>query len=204
MINELGINKPFQKIKVKFIEDRSQYDYNIYRAIGPVIYTDMIYNIKDNNWNINNKNKDDLDKLGIPYEMYGSNVIIEPKYVEIIKEPTFLRKMKNKFKLNETKHTIFKVEVLIKTKADVNKVFVYNSIRGLTGVVVVTVRQNDYLDAQATDQHEYSLLHLKFMVSSTPEKDIHNIKKNALITNKIEGLLSFMPRMQTLKNVGEY
>lgn len=106
--------------------------------------------------------------------------------------------------LNETKHTIFKVEVLIKTKADVNKVFVYNSIRGLTGVVVVTVRQNDYLDAQATDQHEYSLLHLKFMVSSTPEKEIHNIKKDALITNKIEGLLSFMPRMQTLKNVGEY
>ncbi len=106
--------------------------------------------------------------------------------------------------LNEKEHIIFKIEVLIKIKHDVNKVFVYNSIRGLTGVVVITVEQNNYLDTQSTNQYEYSLLKLKYMVTTTPEKDIHRIKKDALMTNKIEGLLQFLPRLQTIKRVGEY
>lgn len=107
-------------------------------------------------------------------------------------------------KLNEVQHVIYRVEVLIKTQADVNKVFVYNSIRGLTGVVVLTIEQNDYLDTQATNQYEYSLLKMKFMVTSTPKEEINKIKKDALITNKIDGLLQFLPRMQTIEKIGEY
>jgi len=107
-------------------------------------------------------------------------------------------------KLNEVQHIIYKIEVLIKVTNDVNKVFVYNSIRGITGVVVVSVEQNDYLDSQSTDKHEYSLLKLKYMVTTTPEEDIKKIKKVALVTDKIEGLVQFLPRFQTIQKVGEY
>lgn len=106
--------------------------------------------------------------------------------------------------LNEVQHIIYKIEILIKVTKEINKVFVYNSIRGITGVVVVSVEQNDYLDSQSTDKHEYSLLKLKYMVTTTPEEDIKKIKKVALITDKIEGLLQFLPRFQTIQKVGEY
>ena len=58
--------------------------------------------------------------------------------------------------------TIFRCDVLIKTEAEQNKVEVYNEIRALEGVVVVTVEQSDFLDAKATNQYEYSLLNLMF------------------------------------------
>lgn len=119
-------------------------------------------------------------------------------------KPIFPLWDKIKKPINEEQHIIYRVEVLIKTEANINKVFIYNSIRGLTGVVVVTVEQNDYLDTQATNQYEYSLLKMKFMVTSTPKEEINKIKKDALITNKIDGLLQFLPRMQTIEKIGEY
>ena len=39
---------------------------------------------------------------------------------------------------------LYKIEILIKTDANVNQVYVYNEIRGLEGVVVVTVEQSDF------------------------------------------------------------
>ncbi len=41
---------------------------------------------------------------------------------------------------------LFKIEVLIKTSNDENQVYIYNEIRGLKDVVVVTVEQNDFLN----------------------------------------------------------
>jgi hypothetical protein len=97
-----------------------------------------------------------------------------------------------------------KIDVLIKTAKDINKVEVYNQIRGLSGVVVVTVEQSEFLDSKATDRFEYSLLHMKYLVSADSKTDIDKIKVDALITTRIPGLLQFIPRYQTAQNVGKY
>jgi hypothetical protein len=97
-----------------------------------------------------------------------------------------------------------KIDILIKTSTDINKVEIYNQIRALEGVVVVTVEQSEYLDSQATDKFEYSLLHLKYIVTADPKTDINKIKKDALITTRIPGLLQFIPRYTTTQNLGKY
>jgi hypothetical protein len=97
-----------------------------------------------------------------------------------------------------------KIDILIKTTNDVNKVEIYNQIRALEGVVVVTVEQNQFLDSKATDRFEYSLLHLKYIVTSDPKTDIDKIKKEAMITKRIPGLLQFIPRYKTTQNLGKY
>jgi hypothetical protein len=97
-----------------------------------------------------------------------------------------------------------KIDILIKTTANINKVEVYNQIRALTGVVVVTIEQSQFLDSKATDRFEYSLLHIKYLVANDPKTSIDNIKKNALITTRIPGLLQFIPRYQTAKTIGKY
>ena len=97
-----------------------------------------------------------------------------------------------------------KIDVLIKTSTDVNKVEVYNQLRAIDGVVVITVEQNEFLDSKATDKFEYSLLHIKYLVSSDPKTDIDKIKKIAMITKRIPGLLQFIPRYKTAQNIGKY
>ena len=97
-----------------------------------------------------------------------------------------------------------KIDVLIKTSTDINKVEVYNQLRALAGVVVITVEQNEFLDSKATDKFEYSLLHMKYIVTSDPKTDIDRIKKDAMVTTRIPGLLQFIPRYKTAQNVGKY
>jgi len=97
-----------------------------------------------------------------------------------------------------------RIDVLIKTSADINKVEVYNQLRAISGVVVITVEQNEFLDSKATDRFEYSLLHMKYIVTSDPKTDIDNIKKDAMITTRISGLLQFIPRYKTTQNIDKY
>lgn len=106
--------------------------------------------------------------------------------------------------LSETVVKIYYCQVLIKTSTEQNRVYIYNEIRGLKDVVVVNVNKNDYLDSQKTDKHEYSLLEIKYLVRGTPEEDIKKIRHGALITNKIPGLLQFIPRFKTIRLIGEY
>lgn len=100
--------------------------------------------------------------------------------------------------------SLFKMDVLIKTAADVNKVEVYNQIRAIEGVVVMTIEQSEFLDSKATDKFEYSLLHIKYLVTSDPKTDINKIKSECLITKRIYGLLQFIPRYQTSQQLGKY
>ena len=99
---------------------------------------------------------------------------------------------------------LYKIQVLIKTSADANQVFIYNKIRGLENVVVVTIEQNDYLVSKNTDAQHYSLLKMKYLASDTPKDTINSIKKDAMLTHKIEGLLQFIPRFNTIEKVGQY
>lgn len=99
---------------------------------------------------------------------------------------------------------LYSIDVLIKTKNEVNLVDIYNQIRGLSYVVVVTVEQNQYLDSQSNDRFDFSLLHIKYLAYSDPKTDIDLIKKDALITTRIEGLLQFIPRYKTIQQKNKY
>ena len=99
---------------------------------------------------------------------------------------------------------LYKIEVLIKTSADENQVFIYNEIRGIKDVVVVTVEQNDFLKQKGHDKHQYALLKIKYLASLEPKAAINSIKTDALVTNKVPGLMQFIPRFNTIEKVGEY
>jgi hypothetical protein len=99
---------------------------------------------------------------------------------------------------------LYKIEVLIKTSSDENQVYVYNEIRGLKDIVVVTVEQNDFLKTKSDDKHQFALLKMKYLASEEPKAAINTIKTDALVTTRIPGLLQFIPRFNTLEKVGEY
>jgi len=99
---------------------------------------------------------------------------------------------------------LYKIEILIKSSTDENQVFIYNEIRGLKDVVVVTVEQNDFLKTKSNDKFQFALLKTKFLATSDPKEGINAIKTDALITNKIPGLIQFIPRYNTIEKVGEY
>ena len=100
--------------------------------------------------------------------------------------------------------TIFKCDILIKTAADQNKVEIYNEIRALNGVVVVTIEQSDFLDTKATKAYEYSLLKLKYIGRGDAKTSIKEIGIDAVTKNRIPGLLQFIPRYNTIIKVGSY
>lgn len=191
ILNELEVNNPNQ---IKIWKDKfRQLILSDKKSDSKFKNNDIIYYDEYISYIDNCKSKEDILSLIDDYT-WGEKDTSE-YYIEVIFDND---------ELNEVQHIIYKIEILIKVTKEINKVFVYNSIRGITGVVVVSVEQNDYLDSQSTDKHEYSLLKLKYMVTTTPEEDIKKIKKVALITDKIEGLLQFLPRFQTIQKVGEY
>jgi hypothetical protein len=100
--------------------------------------------------------------------------------------------------------TIFKCDILIKTAADQNKVEIYNEIRALNGVVVVTIEQSDFLDNKANDKYEYSLLKMKYIGRGDAKTSVKDIGIDAVTKNKIPGLLQFIPRYNTIIKVGSY
>jgi hypothetical protein len=100
--------------------------------------------------------------------------------------------------------TIFRCDVLIKTEAEQNKVEVYNEIRALEGVVVVTIEQSDFLDAKATNNYEYSLLKIKYIGRGDAKTSIKDIGINAVTKNRVPGLLQFIPRYNTIIKIGSY
>ena len=99
---------------------------------------------------------------------------------------------------------LYRIQALIKTDINENQVYVYNEIRAIKNVVVVTIEQNDFLKNKSDDKYNYSLLKIKYLASEAPKDAIDTIKKDALITNKIGGLVQFIPRYQTIEKVGQY
>ena len=99
---------------------------------------------------------------------------------------------------------IFKCDILIKTAAEENKVEIYNEIRALSGVVVVTIEQSDFLNRKATEQYEYSLLKLKYIGRGDAKTSIKEIGISAVTKNRVPGLLQFIPRYDTIIKVGSY
>ena len=100
--------------------------------------------------------------------------------------------------------TLYLVDILIKTDKDANKVEIYNQIRAIEDVVVVTVEQNDFLQSKSTEQFDYEMLHLKFLAGGEPKEAIDEIKKKAMVSGKIPGLRQFIVRYQTIQAKGKY
>jgi hypothetical protein len=100
--------------------------------------------------------------------------------------------------------TVFRCDVLIKTRADQNKVEIYNEIRALEGVVVVTIQQSDFLNRKKTNQYEYSLLKVKYIGRGDAKTSIKDIGIDAVTKNRVPGLLQFIPRYNTIIKVGSY
>jgi len=99
---------------------------------------------------------------------------------------------------------LYKIEALIKSSTNENQVFVYNEIRGLKNIVVVTVDQSDFLKSKSTDNYQFALLKIKYLATEDPKTAINGIKLDALTTSKIPGLIQFIPRYNTIEKVGEY
>jgi hypothetical protein len=99
---------------------------------------------------------------------------------------------------------VFRCDVLIKTQSEQNKVEIYNEIRALEGVVVVTVEHSEFLDSKATEQHEYSLVKIKYIGRGDAKSTIKAIGISAVTKNKVPGLLQFIPRYNTITETGSY
>lgn len=98
--------------------------------------------------------------------------------------------------------SLYSCEVLIKTSKEANKVEVYNKLRAIKGVVVITIRHSDFLDSKATKKHEWSLLYIKFISPFKPHEVIKNIGIQSLEGEfKVEGLITFVPRYRSIKRV---
>jgi len=108
-----------------------------------------------------------------------------------------------KILLNES-ITVFRCDILIKTEAEQNKVEIYNEIRALEGVVVVTVVQSDFLNRKRTPQYEYSLIKIKYIGKNDAKTSIKQIGIDAVTKNRIPGLLQFIPRYNTIIKVKSY
>jgi hypothetical protein len=48
------------------------------------------------------------------------------------------------------------------------------------------------------------LLKIKYLASLEPKAAINSIRTDALVTNKVPGLIQFIPRFNTIEKVGEY
>ncbi len=100
---------------------------------------------------------------------------------------------------------LFSCEVLLKTDRKANKVDIYHKIRAIKDVVVVTIRHSPFLDRKKTEQHEYSLLYIKFIAHGKPSESIRNIGSIGVNggpgNQKVEGLVQFLPRYESIKKV---
>ena len=49
---------------------------------------------------------------------------------------------------------VYSIEALIKTVAGENKVEIYNQVRAVSGIIVVTIEHSDFLDSKSTENYE--------------------------------------------------
>lgn len=93
---------------------------------------------------------------------------------------------------------LYSCEVLLQTSINSNKMDVYNLIRGINGVVTLTVRHSNFLDSKKTDRHEWSLIYIKFISNDSVSNDLKLIQKLA-IQKADGGIFKFIPRVKTIK-----
>lgn len=88
---------------------------------------------------------------------------------------------------------IYKIGVIIKFDRSYDRFQIYNKIRAIQDVVIVTPRDVNGLDRRNTDKVEYGYVTIKFISSTHPNDTIKNIEMAATRghdkAKKIDGLL---------------
>jgi hypothetical protein len=104
--------------------------------------------------------------------------------------------------INEITFETYFMQVIIKMERKTgNATEAYNQVRGIKGIIVVKVINNDKLESLSDANYDYALLEIKFINDGTPQETIQIIKQAAL---KINGLVKFFPREKSLVKIRNY
>lgn len=97
---------------------------------------------------------------------------------------------------------LYQGTAIIENDPGISQKDIFNKIRALNNVIVLTPIHDEYLYKKRTDIKEYALIKIKFINHGRPEEDMEQIKKLAMGgEKKIEGLRQFIIRPQTLKAI---
>ena len=97
---------------------------------------------------------------------------------------------------------LYQGDAILKNNVETNQKDIFNQLRAVPNVIVVTPVVDDYLASQRDDKIEYALVKIKFISTGSPIDDLKAIKSRAMKGGegykKVEGLLSFVIRPKTL------
>ena len=97
---------------------------------------------------------------------------------------------------------LYQGDAILKNTIDTNQKDIFNQLRAVPNVIVVTPVVDDYLASQRDDKIEYALVKIKFISTGNPMEDLQAIKSRAMKGGegykKVEGLLSFVIRPKTI------
>ena len=97
---------------------------------------------------------------------------------------------------------LYQGDAILKNTIDTNQKDIFNQLRAVPNVIVVTPVVDDYLASQRDDKIEYALVKIKFISTGNPMDDLKAIKSRAMKGGegykKVEGLLSFVIRPKTI------
>lgn len=112
--------------------------------------------------------------------------------------------MKLKTILSE-KINLYQGDVIIKNKTSFSQKDIFNQIRGIPNVIVVTPVKDSFLNSKKTEEDEYALIKIKFISSGDPLEDLKDIKSKSLKGGedfpRAEGVTQFIIRPQTLHSI---
>jgi hypothetical protein len=97
---------------------------------------------------------------------------------------------------------LYQGDAILKNTVDTNQKDIFNQLRAVPNVIVVTPVVDDYLASQRDDKIEYALVKIKFISTGNPMEDLQAIKSRAMKGGdgykRVEGLLSFVIRPKTI------
>ena len=97
---------------------------------------------------------------------------------------------------------LYQGDVIIKNKLETNQKDIFNQLRAVPNVIVVTPVVDTYLNSQRDDVIEYALIKIKFISTGEPLNDLKAIKSRAMKGGegykRVDGLLSFVVRPKTI------
>lgn len=97
---------------------------------------------------------------------------------------------------------LYQGTAIIENNPETSQKDIFNQLRALNNVIVVTPIHDKYLYDKRTDFKEYALIKIKFINHGNPEEDMESIRQLALNGEKrIDGLKQFIIRPQTIKSI---
>jgi hypothetical protein len=70
---------------------------------------------------------------------------------------------------------LYQGDVILKNKLDTNQKDIFNQLRAVPNVIVVTPVVDEYLSSQRDDKIEYALVKIKFISTGNPMEDLQQL-----------------------------